>query len=195
MNSASQGSQDRTLVEFLERIAQRSGPRPALLAKSVDGFRAWSYADLWEGSGRVAAMLQSYGLKKGDRAVLWGPNSPRWALAFFGCLRAGVVVVPLDVRSGDQFVQRVVDRTQPKFVFASLETPDRPAGLDAPECILEVLEEACEGLESPEPVEIDPDDLVEVMFTSGTTGTPKGVMLSHRNLVANLQSARRRRLR
>ncbi|MDP6452160.1 MAG: AMP-binding protein [SAR202 cluster bacterium] len=190
MDSASQKSQDRTLVDFLERIARRSGLRPALLAKAEDGFREWSYADLWEGSGRVAAMLQSHGLKKGDRAILWGPNSPRWALAFFGCLRAGVVVVPLDMRSGDQFVQRVVDRTQPKFVFASLETPDRPAELDAPECILEVLEEECEGLKSPEPVEIDSDDLVEVMFTSGTTGTPKGVMLTHRNLVANLQSAR-----
>lgn len=73
-------------------------------------------------------------------------------------------------------------------MFASVETPDRPVGLDAPECILELMEEACESLSAPEPVEISPDDLVEVMFTSGTTGTPKGVMLTHRNLMANLQS-------
>ena len=190
MDSASQESQDQTLVDFLERIAQRSGTRPALLAKSEDGFRAWSYADLLEGSGRVATMLQSHGLKKGDRALIWAPNSPQWVLAFFGCLRAGVVVVPMDMRSGDQFVQRVVARTRPAFVFASVETPDRPPGLDVPECVLEVLEEVCEGLGAPKGVDITPDDLVEVMFTSGTTGTPKGVMLTHRNLMANLQSIR-----
>lgn len=75
MDSASQVSQDQTLVDFLERVAQRSGTRPALLAKSEDGFRAWSYADLWEGSGRVAAMLQGRGLKKGDRAY-YGDRTP-----------------------------------------------------------------------------------------------------------------------
>ena len=190
MDSVSQGHQDKTLVDFLERVAQRSGNRPALLAKADGGFRAWSYTDLWEGSGRVASMLQDRGLKKGDRAILWGPSSPRWVLAFFGCLRAGVVVVPLDMRSGDQFARRVMDMTRPSFVFTSLENSDGSIDLGTPECVLETLEETCEGMSSPQSVEVTPDDLVEVMFTSGTTGTPKGVMLTHGSLMANLHSIR-----
>ena len=74
-------------------------------------------------SGQVAALLQSRGLSKGDQAILWGPNSPQWVLAFLGCLRAGVVVVPLDLRSAPDYVQRVVSLVSPKVAFTSRFTP------------------------------------------------------------------------
>ena len=175
------------LVDFLRGVAERWGGRDALLFKPAFRYQRWSYSRLWEESGRVAAMLQQRGLRKGDQAVLWGPNCPQWVLAFFGCIRAGVVLVPLDVRSAPDYVDRVLSRTEAAVAFTSRFTPKGDVDLGIPEIAFEELEGLIEGLPQPEEVEIAPDDLAEIMFTSGTTGDPKGVMLTHRNLLANIE--------
>ena len=175
-----------TLAEFLEAKAAAFGDRPALYFKPGFRYQTWSYRGLWEGAGRVASFLQNKGIDKGDRVLLWAPNCPQWVLAFFGCIRAGVVVVPLDLKSNPDFVERVSSRTQPKLAFVSSVTPDRPDGFDVPEVLLDQIEAESREMSEPRPVEIAWDDLAEVMFTSGTTGDPKGVMLTHGNLLANL---------
>ena len=174
-------------MEFLRGVAERWGGRDALLFKPAFRYQRWSYSRLWEESGRVAAMLQQRGLGKGDQAVLWGPNCPQWVLAFFGCIRAGVVLVPLDVRSAPDYVERVLSRTEAAVAFTSRFTPKGDVDLGIPEIAFEELEGLIEGLPQPEEVEIAPGDLAEIMFTSGTTGDPKGVMLTHRNLLANIE--------
>ena len=176
-----------TLVGVLREAAARHGPRDALLIKPAFRYIRWTYQRLWEDSGRVATLLQRQGLGKGDQAILWGPNSPHWVLAFFGCIRAGVVLVPLDLRSAPDYVARVVSRTEPKLAFISRLTPKGEVDLGVPEITFEELESAISGLPGPAPVSIDKDDLAEIMFTSGTTGDPKGVMLTHRNLTANME--------
>ncbi len=168
-------------------MVERHGPRDALLFKPGFRYQRWSYQRLWSESGRVAALLQARGVSKGGQVVLWGPNSPQWVLAFFGCVRAGVVVVPLDLRSAPDYVERVIARISPKLAFTSRYTPKGDAELGVPEVTFEEMEGAIHGLPEPSPVEIGPDDLVEIMFTSGTTGDPKGVMLTHRNLTANIE--------
>ena len=67
------------------------------------------------------------GLRKTIESYCGSPNCPQWVLAFFGCLRAGLVVVPLDLRSSPDFVERVASKTRPKLAFVSRVTPDRPA--------------------------------------------------------------------
>ena len=176
-----------TIVDFLREAAVRHGPRDALLIKPAFRYIRWTYDRLWEDSGRVATLLQRRGLNKGDQAILWGPNSPHWVLAFFGCLRAGVVLIPLDLRSAPDYVSRVISRTEPKLAFTSRFTPKGDVDLGVPEISFEELELAIADLPTPEPVPIQPDDLAEIMFTSGTTGDPKGVMLTHRNLTANIE--------
>ena len=176
-----------TVVEFLKKCADAHGSRDALLFKPGFRYQRWSYDRLWKESGQVAALLQNRGLSKGDQAVLWGPNSPQWVLIFFGCLRAGVVVVPLDLRSAADYVQRVISLVSPKVAFTSRFTPKGDVTLDAPEITFEELEDRIQGLGAPDPVETGPDDLLEIMFTSGTTGDPKGVMLTHRNITANIE--------
>ena len=185
---APQTSTGETVVRFIEDAARKFGPRTALFFKP--GFRSqrWTYAQLWEGAGQVASLLQQRGVVKGDRVILWGHNSPQWVLAFLGSMRAGAVVVPLDLRSSSDFVQRVAPKTRPKMAFVSRLTPEFHEELGLPEVRLEELEEQGEGLPAPEPVDVTPDDLAEVMFTSGTTGDPKGVMLTHGNLMANVQA-------
>ena len=176
-----------TIVDFLREAAARHGPRDALLIKPAFRYIRWTYDRLWEDSGRVATLLQRRGLNKGDQAILWGPNSPHWVLAFFGCLRAGVVLIPLDLRSAPDYVSRVISRTEPKLAFTSRFTPKGDVDLGVPEISFEELELAIADLPTPDPVTIHPDDLAEIMFTSGTTGDPKGVMLTHRNLTANIE--------
>ena len=182
------GSVEATLVEFLRTRAEEFGERDALLFRPGFRYQRWSYADLWEGAGRIAALLQARGLAKGDRALIWGPNCPQWVLAMFGCLRAGVIVVPLDLRSPREFVENVTTRVDAKLSFVSRVTPSYHGELGVPEIDFEDLEFLSEDMPAPAQVDIGPDDLAEVMFTSGTTGDPKGVMLTHRNITANIDS-------
>ena len=177
----------KTIIEFLRDTVDKNRSRNALFFKPGFRYQRWSYQRLWDESGQVATLLQGRGLVKGDQVVLWGPNCPQWVLAFFGCIRAGVVVVPLDLRSAPDYVERVLTRITPKLAFTSRLTPKGGLDLGVPEITFEELEGAIDGLPQPEPVAIEPQDLAEIMFTSGTTGDPKGVMLTHRNLTANIE--------
>ena len=177
----------KTVVDFLAAAVGAHGPRDALLIKPAFRYLRWTYRQVWEDSGRVAALLQQRGVAKGDQVILWAPNSPQWVIAFFGCLRAGAVVIPLDLRSAPDYVERVIARTEPKVAITSRLTPDDGVDLGVPRIDLEVLESEVAGLGDPLDVDIAPGDLAEIMFTSGTTGDPKGVMLTHRNLTANIE--------
>ena len=177
-----------TLVDFLRESARRFEHRPALLFKPGFRYRQWSYARMWEEAGQVASLLQQRGLTKGDRAILWGPNCPQWVLAFFGCMRAGVIAVPLDLRSATDFARRVASKTQPRLAFVSRFTPQSYKELGLPEVRLEEIEELCQEVPPAQDVDVASGDLAEIMFTSGTTGDPKGVMLTHGNLMANLEA-------
>ena len=83
-----------TLVQLLREGADKYEDRAALLFRPGIRYQRWTYRQLWEELGRVASLLQQRGLHKGDRVLLWGPNCPQWVIAFFGCMRAGVIAVP-----------------------------------------------------------------------------------------------------
>ena len=172
----------QTLVDLLRQSAERYGDSTALTI--TPGFRQqrWSYERLWDFSEGVATLLAQRGLEKGDRAIIWSVNRPEWVAAFFGCMRAGVVAVPLDVRTAPDFVERVVEYTTPKVAFLSRQTPDGPLRDSVPIVLLDDLEELVESADHDAGLpDVGADDLAEVMFTSGTTGDPKGVMLTHGN--------------
>ena len=128
-----------TVVSFLRGAVERHGPRDALLFKPAFRYLRWSYSRLWKESGQVATLLQRRGLVKGDQVILWGPNSPHWALIMFGCMRAGIIVVPLDLRSAPDYVERVVSKTTPKLAFTSRFTPKGEVELGVPEIAFEDL--------------------------------------------------------
>ncbi len=177
-----------TLVDLLDESRRRFGPNPALLVKPTYKYLVWNYQQLWDGSGQVANWLRQQGVGKGDRVLLWGPNMPQWVMAFFGVVRAGAVAVPLDVRSAPDFVSRVSRLTEPSLALASRRSDTTPIG-EVPVAHLEDLDQRVAGCpREPAPVDVGPDDLAEIMFTSGTTGDPKGVMLTHRNVVSNARA-------
>jgi long-chain acyl-CoA synthetase len=180
-----------TLGAFLKDQAHRFGDAVALSIKPGFRWQHWLYRTVDEAADQVAAYLQQeYHLEKGERVVIWAPNRPEWVTAFFGCLRVGAVVVPLDVRSTTDYVQRVFNQTQPSLLFASrLTLPEVP--VEMPVVFLEDLRLilADRTHSPPKSVAVAPDDLAEVMFTSGTTGDPKGVLLTHRNILSNVEAA------
>ncbi|HEV8252674.1 MAG TPA: AMP-binding protein [Candidatus Limnocylindria bacterium] len=174
-----------TLIDLLRESAARYADRPALLIKPGFRTRIWTYRDLVELAPRVARVLSEQGLERGDRVLIWGVNRPEWSLGFFGALFAGLVLVPLDVRSQPDFVAKVAQRTRAKLVLASTQTAPMADGLGLPVVLIESLpDRARQAAPLPTPP-VAASDLVEVVFTSGTTGEPKGAMLTHANLVAN----------
>ncbi len=176
-----------TLVDLLRDASARFGSSTALSIAQGVRQRRWTYNQLWESSGKVSALLAQRGLCKGDRAIIWSHNCPEWVTAFFGCLRAGVVAIPLDVRSAPDFVNRVVEQTEPKIVFLSRQTSQVLEISGLPALQIEDLEDTVEGMATPEAEpSIEAGDIVELMYTSGTTGAPKGVVLTHRNVVSNV---------
>ncbi|MCM3906423.1 MAG: AMP-binding protein [Pyrinomonadaceae bacterium] len=154
----------------------------------------WSYEQLVLTARRIARELESHGIAKGERVLLCGENSPEWVAAFWGCLLRGAVVVPLDKESTDQFVISVRQQTDAKLVMASSRVAviERLAAggelLNVPLLTLdEQSEMSAPHSSEPYPFEgVDESTLVEIIFTSGTTSTPKGVLLTHGNLLANL---------
>ena len=177
----------QTLNDLLETAASRFGDSPALLIKPGIRVRCWQYSELWEASGQVAAFLLRQGIAKGDRVVIWAPNRPEWVLALFGCLRLGAIAVPFDIRSAPEFVAAVLGQTEPKFAFVSQFTPENAEIEALPHLNIEDLEDVLAGdYAEPPRVEVAADDIAEIMFTSGTTGAPKGVILTHGNIISNV---------
>ncbi|MFN2413958.1 MAG: AMP-binding protein, partial [Pyrinomonadaceae bacterium] len=148
----------------------------------------WSYGRVAQNAFRFARELESRGVGKGERVLVWAANGPEWVAAFFGCALGGAVLVPLDVESAPDFVSRVLAQTQARLLLTSAETKCRAAALGLHAIALEDLEETL-ARRSPEPFEpheVGPDDLLEIIYTSGTTAEPRGVCLTHGNVLANL---------
>lgn len=144
-----------------------------------------SYGELGVLAGRVSAELHRRRIAPGDRVVLWGEASSAWMGAFFGCLLRGVLIVPLDAAGSVEFVLRVIADTTPKLVLA-----DRPllAKLTSIEnrFPLEELSTLPAGPDFSVDPSVGPDTAFQIVFTSGTTAEPRGIVHTHRNVLASL---------
>ena len=176
-----------TLVELLERSAKQHPDRTASVMRVGVRTVKYSYSELERRSHAYAKLLSERRVGRGDRVVIWAQNQPDWTAAMFGVVLTGAIVVPLDVRSSRDFVERVISQTDPVLAFAGLQQSPILRELGVPTLEFETVRLPAEGLVGP--VQLTRDDVAEIIFTSGTTGDPKGVILTHGNITSNIAAA------
>ena len=172
-----------TLQDFLEEIG-RLGSREAV--RYFNGYRteATAYETLYYGIGAFVRELDSRDIRKGDRVLLWGENRTEWLMAFWGCIARGVVVVPIDFRISEKFAGLIQQEVAAKLL---VHTPTVPAeNMTLPRLTFGEVATLPPQSEFPLTPAV-PEDIVEIVYTSGTTGDPKGVVHRHKNICANLR--------
>ena len=185
---------NENLAHNLTASAQRHPDSPALRINDT----LISYAELDEATARVAGLLQARGLEPGDRVGIMLPNVPQFAFAYYGVLRAGGVIVPMNVLLKHREVEFYLGDSEARLMFAWHEfAPEAEPGAAAAgaECIVVEPESFGRSLASAEPlgevVDRAAGDTAVILYTSGTTGKPKGAELTHSNLTINADVSKR----
>src|SRR5579859_7367126 len=177
-----------TIPQLFATAVERFGSHPALI-EPVDSTQmlTLTYQALQEQSERFAGYLQQQQVEKGTRIMIWSASRANWLVTYFGALLAGMIVVPLDVNTREDFLGRIAETTEAKWLVT---TQKQYKGLQRPPVpLIDIDNLPQESLDRTQLPTVNEDDLAELVFTSGTTGQPKGVMLSHRNIVSNATTA------
>ena len=157
------------------------------------GYRTvrWSYGQIARTAAQFSEELIRRKINRGDHVVLWGENTGEWIAVFWGCIHRRVVIVPIDKIATPDFVSRVCQEVDAKLIVHSRCLS--PKDTKRPALILELITVGEDTLNASKTTDIDlgRDDILEILFTSGTTGEPKGVVLTHGNILANLEPLER----
>jgi long-chain acyl-CoA synthetase len=174
-----------TLIDFFDDLSRARGE----FLVHDDGFRTrrYTYAEVARAARAFSARLVNLGLTRGDKVVFWSENRPEWIAAFWGCLIGGVIVVPVDYRASPDFLARVTRIVAAGLIVVGQDVPPI-AGAVAPVWQLHEMDwntqpPAAAGVQTRR---IARDDVAEIIFTSGATADPKGVVITHRNILANI---------
>jgi long-chain acyl-CoA synthetase len=192
-----------SLEVYFEEFARRCS---AVAFVQKRGYRRqrWTYCQVSETAAGFALELAERGIATGDRVLLWGANSAEWVMAFWGCLLRGAVAVPMDHSAAPDFAQRVAREARVKLIVASPEKPVLDAAV--PVIVLDDLPEIANRFRARIPsITLDKkgkavhrpplfsdqpltrEHIAQIVFTSGTTAEPRGVVLTHGNILANLE--------
>ena len=148
----------------------------------------WSYGRVARLAYQFARELEARNIVEGDAVLLWSPNCAEWVAAFLGCALCGVIAVPVDDAAAPDFARRISSQVRTRLVLCPRERAQLfdSAGMATidPADLAAVV--ALRPAERFRPAPIQPSDTLEIVFTSGTTAEPKGVVLTHANVVGNL---------
>ena len=173
-----------TLIDFFADLSQARGE----FLVYDDGFRSrgYSYGEVAAAARVLASRLHALGLRKGDKVVFWSENRPEWIVAFWACLLRGIVVVPIDYRASPDFLARVAAIVSARLILIGQDVPPFTPPSDVPVWKLHELDWRMDAPAGLADVSITRDDIAEIIFTSGATAEPKGVVITHRNVLANI---------
>jgi long-chain acyl-CoA synthetase len=179
-----------TLLDFFEDFASSD----EIFVVHDDGYRVRqiTYRQLADDARGFAGRLDAEGVRDGDMVVLWSENRVEWLTAFWGCLLRGAIVVPVDFRASEDLLRRIVDVVKAKVVVVGDEVQRPSLGTAVWEMkALGTWHSALDGNERsqcpvPSAKRLEGSSLAEIIFTSGATAEPKGVTITHRNVLANV---------
>jgi long-chain acyl-CoA synthetase len=168
----------------------RSHPRDiAVVRHQGNRRRVTTYGELARMAGRFAAELAKRGIGQGDRVLLWAQNSAEWIAAFHGCILRGALAVPLDAHGAVDFAARIAADVLPKLAVGDAillaQLSARVVGFDVPRLAFEDWAEALPDEEAGPVAGLSAETPLQILFTSGTTGDPKGIVLTHGNVLAS----------
>ncbi len=208
---------DRTICRLFHDSAARHAGRTALMAKDPQGhYHGITYRQLREKVDRLAGALKGLGIVHGDRVAIYSRNRPEWAISDLAVLQLGAIVVPIYQTLSPAAAADIIDDSGSKLLFVQdagllsgleqiqrkcpslaqvifFDDPQTPVRQQA-HTLSELLagEPAADGRQSPDHPQPSPQDPATIVYTSGTTGEPKGAVLTHSNIVSNAQAAARR---
>ena len=174
----------QTLIDLFATF-EALGDKTAFVNRSGVRRLAVSYRELHVLARKMANLLAQRGVAAGERVLIWGPNSSWWGVAYWGTIIRGAIAVPVDFMSDAARADSIRNLTRAKLVLQSRFKAERLSA--EPSLLLEDLQYLLEDMQPiDELASPAPTDTAQLIYTSGTTGNPKGVILTHKNLIANL---------
>lgn len=195
----------KTIVDLINKSSKKFRDNTALQIFVKDDYKKISYHDLSKASDNVCAFLKKAGMRKGDHIAIITDNTPLWGMVFFGVLKAGCTLVPVDRKLKEQDFKYILEHAEIKYLFVSPDLLDTVTAVSSNLRFLNGivaldLENKYNGFLSLGeilsfsflkdellPVKINENDPALIIYTSGTTGKPKGVMLSHLNIFSDVE--------
>ncbi|MGQ0794351.1 MAG: AMP-dependent synthetase/ligase [Deltaproteobacteria bacterium] len=182
-----------TISEMVERNGEIYADNPAYLTPRGGEIRSFSYAAVLSSVARLARHLNELGIGGGDHVAILGENRPEWGISYFSTLWIGAVAVPLDAKTSLEAYKFILQFASVKAIILSgaYLADIQSVAADLPELkhiiLMDEIDSIAGRYSTGAPRErVSPSDLAEILFTSGTTGDPKGVMLTHGNIMSNV---------
>lgn len=190
--------------EMLAMVSARFSQHPALKMRQEDGsYKTFTYKGFVESAEKVGAFLVKHGVRKNDKILLLSENRPEWPIVYFGIAGIGAVIVPLDPKLEPEEIKNLANNSDSVMLFSSSSLMEKvdPIKKD-PGKIREIvdIDGLLQGVLSSDAPQDDlakarkmaketaPEDLLSIIYTSGTTGNPKGVMLTHKNILFDVEA-------
>lgn len=178
----------KTVACYIRRLVNHYKDRPCLIYKKAFRTERLLYWDVYNYAHMVAGFFKEKGLKKGDKIIIYCYNCPEWSAILLACALSGVIAVPIDFNSKKEFVNIIAKKVNSKLVFCSRfksinSNTNQIFVEDLFKHIKKYHKYRCKA-------NIKEEDIFEIVYTSGTTSNPKGVIITNKNLVSNIRSLR-----